>query len=99
MNNVKKPNDWFIAQIDNPSFTPGNFRDVGLTADNTGLLDRNTYKNSKYVQDKFKDDEGKFDEVSLIKYMMPPLKLIKSLLMMSLRKVLWMMLIGILILS
>ena len=43
MNNVKKPNDWFIAQIDNPSFTPGNFRDVGLTADNTGLLDRITY--------------------------------------------------------
>jgi hypothetical protein len=67
MNNVKKPNDWFIAQIDNPSFTPGNFRDVGLTADNTGLLDRNTYKNSKYVQDKFKDDEGKFDEVSFNK--------------------------------
>ena len=67
MNNVKKPNDWFIAQIDNPSFTTGNFRDVGLTADNTGLLDRNTYKNSKYVQDKFKDDEGKFDEVSFNK--------------------------------
>ena len=36
MNDIKKPNDWFVAQLENPSFTMDNFRDVGLTADNTG---------------------------------------------------------------
>ena len=41
-----------------------NFRDVGLTADNTGLLDKNTYRNSKFVQEMFKDENGKFNEVA-----------------------------------
>ena len=49
MNDIKKPNDWFVAQLENPSFTMDNFRDVGLTADNTGLLDKNTYRNSKLI--------------------------------------------------
>ena len=53
MNDIKKPNDWFVAQLENPSFTMDNFRDVGLTADNTGLLDKNTYRNSKFVQEMF----------------------------------------------
>lgn len=64
MNDIKKPNDWFVAQLENPSFTMDNFRDVGLTADNTGLLDKNTYRNSKFVQEMFKDENGKFNEVA-----------------------------------
>ena len=64
MNDIKKPNDWFVAQLENPAFTMDNFKDVGLTADNTGLLDKNTYKNSKFIQEMFKDENGKFNEVA-----------------------------------
>ena len=64
MNDIKKPNDWFVAQLENPSFDISNFKDVGLSADNTGLLDKNTYKNSKYIQDMFKGEDGKFNEVA-----------------------------------
>lgn len=62
MKDNTKPNDWFVAMQDNPTFSLKNFKDVGLSPDNTGFQDKNTYKNSKYVQEKFTGTEGKFDE-------------------------------------
>lgn len=64
MDNTKKPNDWFVAQLKNPTFTMSNFKDVGLTADNTGLLDKTAYKNNKQIQELFKDENGKFNETA-----------------------------------
>lgn len=68
MRDNTKPNDWFIAMQDNPTFNMTNFKDVGLTPDNTGLKDKNTYRNSKYVQEKFTNTEGAFDEASFDKF-------------------------------
>lgn len=63
-----KPNDWFVAMQDNPTFSLKNFKDVGLSPDNTGFQDKNTYKNSKYVQEKFTNEEGKFDETAFNRF-------------------------------
>ena len=94
MNDIKKPNDWFVAQLENPSFTMDNFRDVGLTADNTGLLDKNTYRNSKFVQEMFKDENGKFNEVAFNQSMIVLHLLIRSLPMTNSRIQSWRTLIG-----
>lgn len=68
MKDNTKPNDWFVAMQDNPTFSLKNFKDVGLSPDNTGLQDKNTYKNSKYVQEKFTNTEGKFDEAAFNRF-------------------------------
>lgn len=66
MNN--KPNDWLVAQLDNPTFNFSNFKEVGLSADNTALQDRDKYKSSTYIQEKFKDENGKFNEAAFNKF-------------------------------
>lgn len=68
MNNNTKANDWVVALVDNPTFGLENFKDVGLSADNTVLQDKNTYRNSQYIQDKFQDNTGKFDETAFNKF-------------------------------
>lgn len=67
MSNNTKANDWMVALVDNPTFGLQDFKDVGLSADNTVLKDRNTYKSSPYIQDKFQSD-GKFDEAAFNKF-------------------------------
>lgn len=68
MSNNTKANDWVVALVDNPTFGLQNFKDVGLSADNTVLQDKNTYRNSQYIQDKFQDNTGKFDETAFNKF-------------------------------
>ena len=68
MTNNTKANDWIVALVDNPTFGLENFKDVGLSADNTVLQDKNTYRNSQYIQDKFQDNNGKFDETAFNKF-------------------------------
>lgn len=68
MSNNTKANDWVVALVDNPTFGLQNFKDVGLSADNTVLQDKNTYRNSQYIQDKFQDSDGKFDETAFNKF-------------------------------
>lgn len=68
MNNNTKANDWVVALVDNPTFGLQNFKDVGLSADNTVLQDKNTYRNSQYIQDRFQDNNGKFDETAFNKF-------------------------------
>lgn len=69
MNNNTKANDWMVALADNPTFGLQNFKDVGLSADNTVLQDKNTYRNSPYIQghDMFQTN-GKFDEAAFNKF-------------------------------
>lgn len=68
MSNNTKANDWVVAIVDNPTFGLQNFKDVGLSPDNTVLQDKNTYRNSQYIQDKFQDNTGKFDETAFNKF-------------------------------
>lgn len=69
MSNNTKANDWMVALVDNPTFSLQNFKDVGLSADNTVLQDKNVYKNSQYIQehDRFQNN-GKFDEAEFNKF-------------------------------
>lgn len=59
---VPKQNDWFLAIAENPSFSLGNFENVGLSPVNTGLESKDFYRKSNYIQEKFSDDEGNFNE-------------------------------------
>ena len=62
-------NDYLLNMIDNPTFSPSDFAQVGLTIDNTSLLDKNTYINSPIIQQQpifqtnGKFDQSKFDKV------------------------------------
>ena len=61
---IRKPNDMFVATVNNPEATTYDLMTLDLTPTNTGLLPKDQYKQSQFVQDKFKTEDGKFDEVS-----------------------------------
>ena len=61
---VNKTNDWFAAQMNAPiGVTTSDFYANGITPDNTGLHDRDYYKNIPQVQEAF-NKNGQFDELS-----------------------------------
>jgi hypothetical protein len=45
-----KENDYFLNLLANPTFNPRDFRDVGLTMENTSLEDKETYKNIEQIR-------------------------------------------------
>lgn len=60
-----KQNDWLVASLNNPNFTPQDFKDVsGMTLDNTQFLSKDDYKKSSFVRNQkvFQDNDGKFSE-------------------------------------
>jgi hypothetical protein len=61
-----KENDYFLNMLSNPDFNESDFREVGLTTENTSLEDINTYKNLDFIKEdpRFQTD-GKFDEAKL----------------------------------
>lgn len=60
--NVKE-NDWLLNSLYNPSFTNSDFKAVGIDANNTSLLDKETYKNSDTIRNNpLLQTDGKFDE-------------------------------------
>lgn len=62
---MNKPNDFLAANLNAPeNFTLSDFYVYGLTPDNTGLKDKDSYKNIKQVQNKFKKDNGEFDDAA-----------------------------------
>ena len=63
----RRQNDMFMSMLANPQASFDTVVTVGLTAANTSLQDKNTYINNKYVQDQFKDSEGKFDRAAFDK--------------------------------
>ena len=59
-----KENDYFLNVLENPNFDPRDFRNVGLTMENTSLEDKNTYKELEAIKNNPAfQTEGKFDEV------------------------------------
>lgn len=67
MNEIQKQNDIFVSTILNPQASVSDLLANGYNASNTGLMDPGTYKNSKFVQDYFKDENGNFKEEDFVK--------------------------------
>ena len=59
---MAKTKDLFLNMVANPSMTLEDLVSVGLTSENTMLLDRASYASNEKVQDMFRDEEGNFDE-------------------------------------
>jgi hypothetical protein len=59
---MAKTKDIFLNIAANPDFTLEDLVSVGLTSENTVLLDRAQYASNERVQDMFRDEEGNFDE-------------------------------------
>ena len=60
---ITKPNDIFVASLNNPSATTYDLMTLNITPDNTSLYSKDDYKQSKLVQDTFKTPDGKFDDL------------------------------------
>lgn len=61
---ITKPNDLFVASLNNPQATTYDLMSANLTPDNTSLYTKDEYKGTKFVQDRFKNDKGQFDDVA-----------------------------------
>lgn len=61
---IRKPNDIFVATINNPQATTYDLMTLDLNPDNTDLLSKDEYKESKYVKDMFTGEDGKFNDIA-----------------------------------
>ena len=59
---MTKTKDLFLNIVANPNMTLEDLASVGLTSENTMLLDRAQYASNEKVQNMFRDEEGNFDE-------------------------------------
>lgn len=59
---VRREHDIFMDMLANPTASFDTMVTVGLTAKNTSLQDRSVYEGNQYVQDYFKNTDGKFDQ-------------------------------------
>lgn len=65
---IEKQNDWLVSIINQPDFSMKDFLDIGLSKDNTELMDRDFYKEKDYFRNQFINpethefDEAKFDK-------------------------------------
>ena len=62
-----KENDWFAINLLNNDVNTLDLISNNITVENTGLQSREHYKSLKDVQDKFKTNSGKFDEIAFNK--------------------------------
>ena len=65
----EKQNDYFLNLLNNPTFSPQDFNQVGLSVDNTSIQNKDVYQNLDAIkqnplfQTDGKFDQSKFDEV------------------------------------
>ena len=59
---ITKPNDIFVTTLNNPEATPYELLSNNVNGDNTSLFTKEAYKQSEYVQEKFKGEDGKFND-------------------------------------
>lgn len=59
-----KPNDWFLAIAENPTYDFEDFEAAGITIENTQFKSKEFYKNSDYIKEMYTDESGKFNEVA-----------------------------------
>lgn len=58
---INKPNDIFVSTLLNPTATVKDLVINNINSTNTDLLDKDTYKQSKFVQKAFTDENGVFN--------------------------------------
>ena len=64
-------NDWIVAGLNNPDFTPYDFSTIAdMDLNNTQMLSANEYLKSDFIKnhDMFKDEEGNFSEKKFREY-------------------------------
>ena len=61
---IDKPYDLFVATINNPNATTYDLMSNNMNPENTSLYSKEEYKSSKYIQDSFKTEDGKFDDLA-----------------------------------
>lgn len=60
---MSKQNDYFLNQLYNPEFSPGDFQSVGLNSGNTSIENKEEYKKLDFVQNNpLLQTDGVFDE-------------------------------------
>lgn len=66
----QKEHDFLLNTLQNPSLSLADFDQLGLNANNTSLLDENTYKRSKQITENplFQNNQGQFDDGKFHKY-------------------------------
>jgi len=64
-------NDWIVASLNNPNFTPEDMEDVlGLSVDNTQMLSMDDYERSPYIKnhEAFKNEDGSFNRGKFVEF-------------------------------
>lgn len=64
---ITKPNDILVTTLKNPGVTPYDLLSKDINGDNTSFLSKEEYKSTNYVQDFFKGQDGKFDNIAFDK--------------------------------
>lgn len=66
----QKQNDWVLNILGNQGFSTADFKSVGLTTENTSLLEEDVYKRSKQIQENplFQNPDGTFNSESFHKF-------------------------------
>ena len=62
MNEIKKPKDILLATLSSPNSTVMDLLKNDITAENTGLLSPEEYKNLDFIKKTFSDENGVFDD-------------------------------------
>jgi len=62
MNEISKPNDILISTILNPNASVRDLIANGINETNTGIYDKDVYKNSDFVKNAFTTKDGVFDD-------------------------------------
>lgn len=72
-----KQNDYIVASIKNPDFSPAEFRNIaGLNLENTQILTKDQYTKSKFIRENplFADSNGSFSEEKFAQFYQQKLK-------------------------
>ena len=63
-----KKYDWFAALVQNPDLMISDFKNLGVTPDNSEFKSRSDYEGLPQVQEAFKDANGKFNKEAFNQY-------------------------------
>lgn len=60
---IQKPNDIFVTSTLVPDLNIHDLLKSNIVADNTALLDKDSYKNTEFVKKEYTNDQGVFDDI------------------------------------
>lgn len=61
---ITKPNDILVATLNSPNATAYDLMSNNILGGNTSFFSKDKYKESKYIQDQFKKEDGEFDDLA-----------------------------------